>query len=45
MKRKNKKFFENAVHGVFLFLGFVTVACVAIISIYLIISLAASEVM
>lgn len=35
---KNKKWMENIVHGIFLLLGFVTVACVAVISIYLIIS-------
>lgn len=36
---KNKKqFFENLIHGIFLVLGLVTVACVLIITVYLIIS-------
>ena len=35
---KNKKFTETIVHGVFLVLGLITIACVAVISIYLIIS-------
>ena len=35
---KNKKWMENIVHGIFLLLGLITVACVAVISIYLIIS-------
>lgn len=35
---KNKKLIENIVHGIFLVLGLITVACVAVISIYLIIS-------
>ena len=38
MKMKNKKITENIVHGIFLVLGLITVACVALISIYLIIS-------
>lgn len=39
MPMKNrKKAFETAVHGVFLVLGLVTVACVLVISLYLIIS-------
>lgn len=39
MPMKNrKKVFETAVHGVFLVLGLVTVACVLVISLYLIIS-------
>ena len=33
-----KKTFENIVHGIFLFLGLVTVGCVLLISLYLIIS-------
>ncbi len=38
-KPKNKrKVFENVVHGVFLILGLITVACVLLITIYLIIS-------
>lgn len=35
---KNKKLMENIVHGIFLVLGLITVACVVVISIYLIIS-------
>lgn len=35
---KNKKFMETIVHGVFLVLGLITIVCVAVISIYLIIS-------
>lgn len=38
MKMKSKKLTENIVHGIFLVLGLITVACVALISIYLIIS-------
>ena len=38
MKMKHKKLTENIVHGIFLVLGLITVACVALISIYLIIS-------
>lgn len=37
MKNKSKAF-ENAVHGVFLLLGLVTVGCVLLLSVYLIIS-------
>ena len=36
--KNRKKTFETAVHGVFLVLGLVTVACVLVISLYLIIS-------
>ncbi len=36
--KKNAKVIENAVHGVFLFLGMITVASVLLISIYLVIS-------
>ncbi len=35
---KSRRFAENAIHGVFLLLGLITVGCVLIISIYLIIS-------
>ena len=35
---KNKKFFEGFVHGIFLILGLVTVACVLLITVYLVIS-------
>lgn len=35
---KNKKLIENIVHGIFLVLGLITIVCVAVISIYLIIS-------
>lgn len=35
---KSKKLVENIVHGIFLVLGLITIACVAVISIYLIIS-------
>ena len=35
---KNKKILENTVHGIFLVLGLITIACVAVISVYLIIS-------
>lgn len=35
---KNKKWMENIVHGIFLVLGLITIACVAVISVYLIIS-------
>ncbi len=38
MKIKNKKLIENIAHGIFLVLGLITIACVAVISIYLIIS-------
>ena len=36
MKKKNT--FENIVHGIFLVLGLITVACVLLITIYLVIS-------
>ena len=35
---KNKRLLENIIHGVFLVLGLVTVACVLVITVYLIIS-------
>ena len=35
---KHKKFMENIVHGVFLFLGLITVAFVLLITVYLIIA-------
>ena len=35
---KNNKLFERAVHGIFLILGLVTVACVLLITVYLVIS-------
>lgn len=38
MKTQTKKLIENAVHGVFLILGLVTVAAVLIITVYLIVS-------
>ncbi len=38
MKTKTKKLIENAVHGVFLILGLVTVAAVLMITVYLIVS-------
>ncbi len=38
-KLKNKKkLIENIIHGIFLFLGLITVACVLVITIYLVIS-------
>lgn len=37
MKNK-KRLFENSVHGIFLLLGLITVACVLLITVYLIIS-------
>ncbi len=36
--KNNKNLIENMVHGVFLVLGLITIVCVAVISIYLIIS-------
>ena len=36
--KNRKKLFENTVHGVFLILGLVTVACVLLITVYLVIS-------
>ena len=38
MKKKKKDLMENAIHGLFLFCGFVSVAFVLLISVYLIIS-------
>lgn len=38
MDMKHKKFMENIVHGVFLFLGLITVAFVLLITVYLIIA-------
>ena len=35
---KSNKAFENIVHGIFLVLGLVTVACVLLITVYLVIS-------
>ena len=35
---KNNKTFERIVHGIFLALGLVTVACVLLITVYLVIS-------
>lgn len=35
---KNKKIFEDVIHGIFLFLGLVTVACVLLITVYLVIA-------
>ena len=35
---KNKKIFENVIHGIFLLLGLVTVACVLLITVYLVIA-------
>ena len=35
---KSNKAFENIVHGIFLILGLVTVACVLLITVYLVIS-------
>ena len=35
---KNKKIFEDVIHGIFLLLGLVTVACVLLITIYLVIA-------
>lgn len=37
-KRNKKRLFEDAVHGVFLLLGLVTVGCVLLITVYLVIS-------
>lgn len=36
--KKRKRFAENAIHGIFLVLGFIAVGCVLLITIYLIIS-------
>ncbi len=38
MPMMNKKMIENIIHGTFLVLGLITIACVAVISVYLIIS-------
>lgn len=35
---KNKKIFEDGIHGIFLLLGLVTVACVLLITVYLVIA-------
>ena len=35
---KNKKIFEDVIHGIFLLLGLVTVACVLLITVYLVIA-------
>ena len=35
---KSNKVFERAIHGIFLILGLVTVACVLLITVYLVIS-------
>ena len=35
---KSNKVFERAIHGIFLILGIVTVACVLLITVYLVIS-------
>lgn len=37
-KRKSKRLLENAMHGVFLVLGLITVACVLLITVYLVVS-------
>ena len=36
--RKQQKFMENFIHGVFLLLGLVTVGCVLLITVYLVLS-------
>ena len=36
--KNGKRVFETAVHGVFLVLGLITVACVLLITVYLVIS-------
>lgn len=38
MNMKKKQLFENFIHGIFLILGLITVACVVMISIYLILA-------
>lgn len=38
IKMKKQKLFENTVHGIFLILGLVTVGCVAVMTVYLIVS-------
>ena len=35
---KNNKLFERIVHGIFLILGLATVACVLLITVYLVVS-------
>ena len=35
---KSNKVFERVIHGIFLILGLVTVACVLLITVYLVIS-------
>ncbi len=35
---KNKKFFENVIHGIFLILGLIAVGCVLLITVYLVIA-------
>ena len=37
-KRKSKRLLENTMHGVFLVLGLITVACVLLITVYLVVS-------
>ena len=37
-RREKRRIFENTVHGVFLVLGLITVACVLVITVYLVIS-------
>lgn len=36
--KNRKKFFEDVIHGIFLLLGLITVACVLVITVYLILS-------
>ena len=36
--KNRKQFMENAIHGIFLILGFITVGCVLLITVYLVIS-------
>ena len=38
MRMKKNRLFENTIHGIFLVLGLITVACVLLITIYLIVS-------
>ena len=35
---KNKKAFENMIHGIFLMLGLIAVGCVLLITVYLVIA-------
>ena len=37
-KRKSKRLLENTMHGIFLVLGLITVACVLLITVYLVVS-------